>query len=121
MSHSENIVDIDLELLTACSNSKISSKEIQKFISLGADVNCETKNGSTPLIIAVKSGACLDAIKTLVESGADINAETKDYFGFLVRCVMKKKELCSKNKGSRQHTEIRTKFDSKRGTEIVLI
>ena len=43
MSHSENIVDIDLELLTACSNSKISSKEIQKFISLGADVNCETK------------------------------------------------------------------------------
>lgn len=50
MSHSEDIIDVDIELLTACSNSKVSSKEIQKFISLGADVNCETKNGSTPLL-----------------------------------------------------------------------
>ena len=98
MSHSEDIIDVDIELLTACSNSKVSSKEIQKFISLGADVNCETKNGSTPLIIAVKSGACLDVIKTLVEAGADINAETKDYFGFLVRCVMEKKNYAAKIK-----------------------
>ena len=88
MSHSEASIDINEQLFTLCTNPKVSSAEISKLISLGADVNWETKNGTTPLIAAVQYGTNLDVIKTLVEAGADINAETKDFFGFLVRCAM---------------------------------
>ena len=98
MSHSEASKDINEQLFTLCTNPKVSSAEISKLISLGADVNWETKNGTTPLIAAVQYGTNLDVIKTLVEAGADINAETKDFFGFLVRCAMEKKDYTSKIK-----------------------
>lgn len=79
----ENDADLDIkdkrsgrvplhELCSVNEFTEVEMKIIKLLIKKGADVNCLTFCGKTPLFYASSSG-CIQAVKILVENGADIN------------------------------------------------
>lgn len=98
MLFSKKYVDIDEQLFDACMNPKTPKKEIEKLISLGADVNAHKKNGTTPLIVAARYTNDVNIINTLLNNGANINTKTKSYQEFLIRCAMEKEHIFNKIK-----------------------
>ena len=51
-----------------------SLKDIQEYISQGADVNAMTSDGYTPLMYAAMFNTA-EAVRLLIENGADVNAK----------------------------------------------
>ena len=53
------------------------TKILDKFISLGADINARNAEGKSPLILAVMSGD-VPTVRKLLQNGADVNLADKD-------------------------------------------
>ena len=68
---------------------------IDYLLSVGADVNTPTNDGSTPLILAAAWGS-LDAVKVLMDKGADPNLMTADGLTAM-DCAMEKGEDAAAN------------------------
>jgi ankyrin repeat protein len=64
---------LDYNLMIAASDGY--SSEVERLIHKGADIEAETSEGATPLIIAVSANR-LDAVKTLLNYNADPNKIT---------------------------------------------
>lgn len=64
---------LDYNLMVAA--QKGYDKEVERLISMGADVNAETSEGATPLIFAVANDR-LNAVKVLLNYDADPNKVT---------------------------------------------
>jgi ankyrin repeat protein len=74
----------EYNLMTAA--SKGYSSEIERLILKGADVNAESNEGATPLILAI-SGFRLNAVKTLLKYNADPDKVTPDKLSPLLVAV----------------------------------
>ena len=69
------VADLNLSLIK-CSMANMK-EDIEKYINDGADVNCSTANGSTPLHYAAFNGN-LETARFLIGKGAGVNVKTKD-------------------------------------------
>jgi serine/threonine-protein phosphatase 6 regulatory ankyrin repeat subunit B len=58
--------------------------EVKRSLEEGADVNAQTKEGYTALMMASVMGHT-EIAKLLIEEGADVNAQTKDGWTALMR------------------------------------
>jgi ankyrin repeat protein len=67
---------LDYNLMIAA--SKGYSKEINRLIKKGADVNSESNDGVTPLIYAVSNNKA-EVVKLLIENGANVNKITSTF------------------------------------------
>lgn len=66
------------------SAKKSSLQTIRELISKGADVNCKSHTGETPLMKASKV-MFYNAVKLFIENGADVNAVTLSNHNALIR------------------------------------
>ena len=57
---------------------KAKPDKVRQLIQDGADVKAQSKEGLTPLMIAIGNNSNLEALGVLIEAGADVNAKNKD-------------------------------------------
>ncbi|XP_063426866.1 uncharacterized protein LOC134710438 [Mytilus trossulus] len=67
---------------------------VEELISSGADVNCFSQFGETPLYIAVKSGCC-KMVRLLMENGAHVNLRRRFTMNIPMLVASNKPELTS--------------------------
>ena len=66
-----------LEYNLMIASSKGYTSEIERLMGKGADINVETDEGATPLILAI-SNYKLDAVKLLLQYNPDVNTVTRN-------------------------------------------
>lgn len=73
-----------------CAADSQKADTIRILLQAGADINAQTNNGDTPLIVALNTPASkYKAAEVLIKSGAKINIQNKDEMTSLM-CACKK-------------------------------
>lgn len=87
-------LDQQLLVLVRQESDNVSFEKVKKLLELGANVNSRSKDGSTPLMYAARSGL-VDVCKLLIECGADSNAQNSLGVTPLMKAVLSESvELC---------------------------
>lgn len=67
----------DIEMISLNTKEKSNPQLFNLLIQNGADINVQTNNGYTPLMIASLNGN-IDIVKTLIDNKVDVNAKSSD-------------------------------------------
>jgi uncharacterized protein len=59
-------------------NPAIAAGHIEKLIKRGANVNIQSKDGTTPLMVAAKGGVKASNTEALIKGGADLTLRNKE-------------------------------------------
>ena len=86
LSATIGIAGVNEDLINAAWRNDLS--EVKRLLAAGAEVNAESKDGDTALIIASENGN-IEMVKALIDKGANFNPQTIEGFTALIAASIK--------------------------------